>query len=358
MNNPTNIGWPKPYPDVVRDWPKKNIIADPSKNWPKRYQENIVSPINNIAATQVVNKIFNSLYGYGLVNAAASLSQIIGTNVPDVVNLGGTKWFADMVKAPEVWAKGYLGDGIIVAVVDTGIDYNHQDFQGQIWQNIDEIANNAIDDDNNGYIDDVIGWDFVQSDNTPMDANSHGTHVAGIIDQIAPNVKLMAVRIADATGFAGLSNFAKGIYYAANNGANVINISMGGSAPTNTIRTAITYATNKGCIVAMAAGNSGGSAPIYPAIYASEVGLSVGAVNSTRTMATFSNKAGPNPLDYVVAPGVNINAAIPGNRYGNKSGTSMATPVVAGVAALLLSANTNLTPSQIEDLITSNAVPL
>jgi subtilisin family serine protease len=108
----------------------------------------------------------------------------------------------------------------------------------------------------------------------------------------------------------------------------------------------------------MAAGNNAGATPLYPAAYASQYGLAVGAVTSTGAMASFSNKAGTNPLDYVVAPGVNIYSTLPGNKWGYKSGTSMASPIVAGVAALLFGANRALTPAAIENLLTSSAVPL
>lgn len=334
-------------------------IDDLSKN--KTFQVSNTQLTNSSITAQLnaLSSTWSTISGYGLTDAAAAVAQATN-NVPfaEVTDLGGTQWFIDMVKAPEVWAKGYTGKDVTVAIVDTGVDINHSAFNGNIWTNSREIANNNIDDDGNGYIDDINGWDFVENDRTPQDPNSHGTHVAGIIDQIAPDAKLMAVRVANSTGFASLSNLARGVYYAANNGANVINLSMGGTFPMNTMLSAIRYAASKGCVVVMAAGNNGGATPIYPAAYASQYGLAVGAVTSTGAMASFSNKAGTTPLDYVVAPGVSIYSTLPGNRWGYKSGTSMATPIVSGVAALLFSSNRNLTPALVESLITGTAKQL
>lgn len=288
--------------------------------------------------------------GYGFVNAAAAVQKATNSlPFPNVTNLGGRKNFLDQIKAPEVWAQGYTGKGVVVAVLDTGVDINHTEFSGQIWTNKNEIAGNGVDDDKNGYIDDVNGWDFINRDNSPLDDHSHGTHVAGIIDQVAPDVKIMPVKVMNNSGFGGLSSIAWGIRYAVDNGADIINLSLGGSYFSNTFRSMLLYAASKGVIVTMAAGNSGTATPIYPAAFAGEYGIAVGAYTS------WSNKSGPTPIDYVVAPGNGIYSTIPNNRWASKSGTSMSTPVVAGIAALLKSVNTTFTPNQIENFITSTA---
>ena len=307
---------------------------------------------------------FNSTYGYGLVNAARAVAKAIGQNTfSDVANLGGNLWGNDLVKAPEVWARGYTGQNVVVAVLDTGVDYNHSDLANNIWTNTGEIAGDGIDNDLNGYVDDVIGWDFAYNDNNPNDIQSHGTHVAGTIaglnngigiTGVAYNAQIMPVKVLGDTGSGSFQNIADGIRYAADNGADVINLSLGGPSSL-LIRNAIEYAQNQGAVVVMAAGNSGLSEPGYPARYATDFGISVGAVDINGQIASFSNRAGLDPsLNHVVAPGVSIYSTIPGGGYSYKNGTSMATPHVAGVVALMLSANPNLTPSQVIQMITNS----
>lgn len=348
---------------------------------------------------------FNPLWGYGLVDAAAAVGRALGSGpLPDVPfsdpPIAGQPnatyfWGLDRIKAPEVWSQGYFGQGVTVAVVDTGIDFDHPTLQNAIWTNPKEIPNNGIDDDGNGFVDDVRGWDFVDRDNTPIDGllgDGHGTFVAGIIAGrqvssptaavqgrnlgVAPAAKIMPIRV--------LSNFtvlnqgdrvAAGIRYAVQNGADVINVSLGfgdGASATSfadpAIEAALQAARQAGVVVVIAAGNErrlGAIRPSEPAFAAGrDLGLAVGAIDRSGRAADFSNPAGNRPLDYVVAPGVDIfstgyNSVVgigqSRHTYVLGNGTSAATPYVAGVAALLLSANPNLTPSQVEDLITSTA---
>jgi hypothetical protein len=312
---------------------------------------------------------FNSTYGYGLINAAAAVARALGqaSPFPDVANLGGNNWGNDLVKAPEVWARSYTGQGIVVAVVDTGVDYTHSDLDGNMWVNTREVAGNGIDDDGNGYVDDVRGWDFVGNDNDPRDGNGHGTHVAGTIagenngtgvTGVAYNARIMAVKVLSDSGSGSNSSVANGIRYAANNGARVINLSLGGGYSSD-IYSAIQYATGRGSIVVMASGNEGASQPGYPAFHATEYGLSIGAVDSTSRIASFSNRAGTNSaMRHVMAPGVNVYSTVPNNGYASYNGTSMATPHAAGVVALMLSANGGLTHTQVRDMVTGTATYL
>jgi subtilisin family serine protease len=263
---------------------------------------------------------------------------------------------------------------VIVAVVDTGVDYNHPDLNANIWKNTKEIAGNGKDDDGNGYIDDVNGWNFVGNNNNPLDlVDGHGTHVAGTIAAvknnfgvtgIAYNAKIMPVRVFDDNGISNITAIPNGIRYAADNGANVINLSLKSPA-SNELLSAIQYAVSKGAIVVSASGNDGESAPSYPARYANQLGLAVGAVYYDRTLADFSNRAGTTPLTYVTAPGgyfegdgdlgIGIYSTLPGNKYGFESGTSMAAPHVAGVVALMLSAKKGLTDAQVRQIVTTTA---
>lgn len=309
---------------------------------------------------------FSSVFGYGLVNAtaavAAALGQPLFTAVPD---LGGVHWGVDMVQAPEVWARGYTGAGVIVAVVDSGVDYRHPDLDANIWVNTREIPGNGVDDDGNGFVDDVRGWDFVAWDNDPMDLNGHGTHVAGTIAAehnglgalgVAYQARVMPVRVLDSRGSGWDSDIADGIRYAVDNGAHVINLSLGGSY-SSTIASAVQYAHGRNVVVVMASGNEYADKPTYPARLADRWGIAVGAMDQNNQVADFSNRAGTTPLSYVVAPGVSIYSTTPNNSYASYSGTSMAAPHVAGVAALVLSAAPQLTAASVITILTSTANP-
>ncbi|MBE9179021.1 S8 family serine peptidase [Oculatella sp. LEGE 06141] len=317
---------------------------------------------------------FNFAYGYGLIDAAAAIAQVAGRSpVKNGTKLGGSNWSLDLVKAPAVWQRGFTGKGTVVAVIDTGVDYHHPDLQANIWKNVGDIPNNGIDDDGNGYIDDVRGWNFVNGNNDPMDWNGHGTHVSGTIAAtnnkvgvtgVAYDAQIMPVKVLDDDGFGSYDAIARGIRYAVQNGADVINLSLGGSELGQAQKSALRLARQKGVVVVMASGNErqiyGTTRPNQPALASTiGLGLAVGAIDKRRKVADFSNPTGNRPLDFVVAPGVNVRSTVPGGRYESYgwNGTSMATPHVAGVAALLLSAAPNLTPVQIEHLITTTANP-
>lgn len=317
----------------------------------------------NGASVQTANYNFNS--GYGLINATAAVARATGQNTfADVPPLGGNNWGADLVKAPAAWAQGYTGKGVVVAVLDTGFDYDHPDLKDNIWMNPGEIPGNGIDNDGNGYIDDTQGWNFADNTNNVIDLNGHGTHVAGTIaggnngfgvTGIAYDAKIMPVKVLNEQGSGSSNAVAEGIYYAVNNGADVINLSLGNNFPNSTLADAIEYASSRGTVVIMASGNNGYPLPGYPARYANNWGLAVGAVDSNNRMANFSNRAGLNNFPYVTAPGVSIYSSLPGNEYGTYSGTSMAAPHVAGVVALMLSANPNLTHAEIRQIIMETA---
>jgi hypothetical protein len=165
----------------------------------------------------------------------------------------------------------------------------------------------------------------------------------------------MPVKVLNDSGSGSYDAIAQGIRYAADNGANVINLSLGGSYPNTALESALKYASSKGAIVVMAAGNDSGLLPGYPARYANETGIAVGAVDKKNNLASFSNLAGFQPLTYVTAPGVDVYSTLPGNKYASYSGTSMASPHVAGVVALMLSANPNLTDAQVRQILTDTS---
>lgn len=304
---------------------------------------------------------YSSSNGYGLANAAAAVAKVTGEETfDDVPDTGDNNWGVDAVNAPEVWEQGYTGEGVVVAVLDTGVDRNHEDLKNNIWTNSGEIADNGKDDDGNGYIDDFYGWNFDSDNNNTMDVDGHGTHVSGTIagenndfgvTGIAYDAQIMPVKVLDDFGSGSNSAVADGIYYAVDNGADVVNLSLGGSFPSLGIEQAVQYASDRGVTVIMAAGNSGGQMPLYPARYATQYGIAVGAIEEDKSLASFSNRAGSEELTYVTAPGVDIYSTLPDNKYQSYSGTSMATPHVAGVVALMLSANPSLDNNQIRQIL-------
>jgi methionine-rich copper-binding protein CopC len=328
--------------------------------------------------TRLADPSWSTVSGYGLLDIDAMLELATGLPVSDAPlygdGYGSWDWGLNDIQAPDAWQAGYTGDGIIVAVVDTGVNYNHSDLAGNIWVNASEVVGNGIDDDGNGYIDDIYGYDFVNRDGYALDDKGHGTHVAGIIaglrngtgvTGVAYDATIMPVKVLDSTGNGSFSNVAAGIIYAVNNGADVINLSLGAyGVSSSSVTSAITYALNNGVLVCMASGNDSQASPTYPAILAKTAGgIAVGAVNSSDTVASFSNDAGSvTPFDYVVAPGVSIYSTYTGTGYAIMSGTSMATPYVAGAAALLLSAepdfSSDWTLAQLENILSMSAQSL
>ena len=243
------------------------------------------------------------------------------------------------------------GNGIVVAVIDTGVDYNHEDLKDNIWVNTGEIPGDGVDNDKNGYVDDYYGYNAVADKGSGMDDQGHGTHVAGIIAGvnnntgivgIAYNAKIMPIKAGMASGYFNSNDIAEAIIYAANNGADVINMSFGGSASTIAVQEALEYAFTR-CVLVAAAGNADKPnenrpivAPTYPAALAYVLGvMSVGedgveSVFSNYDVSPFSS------VEYeVYAPGESMLSTIPNNGYATWSGTSMAAPVVSGMAALL-----------------------
>ncbi len=267
----------------------------------------------------------------------------------------------------QAWAAETAGlASPVVAVLDTGIDYNHSVFTGSnaIWQNPGETAGNGIDDDGNGYVDDVRGWNFSNGTNNPYDDDSHGhgTHVAGIILGTTQNIlaspiaaariKIMPLKFLDSNGSGTTSSAVQAIYYAVNNGAKVLNNSWGGGSYSNSLVSALGYAYVRGVAVVAAAGNNGSnndSTPLYPASYPIPNIISVAATSDWDTLAGFSNYGAGSV--HVASPGLSIRSTVPGNVFGYLSGTSMATPFVAGIAALMVRESPSMNGYQVKQLI-------
>lgn len=254
------------------------------------------------------------------------------------------------IKVEEAWAILAPTSPVtpVVAVIDTGLDYNHEVFvdANAVWRNTDEIASNGIDDDGNGYIDDIRGWNFVANNNNPMDDEDHGTHVAGIVLGISQNIfattlsaakiKIMPLKFLDSSGSGATSDAVEAIYYAIANGATVINASWGGGSYSAALQDAIVEAYNNGVTFVAAAGNASNNndnSPTYPANYSIGNLISIAATSDVDNMASFSNY-GRSSVD-IASPGVGILSTLPNNSYAYASGTSMAAPMVAGIVALM-----------------------
>jgi subtilisin family serine protease len=281
-------------------------------------------------------------------------------------------WGMDSIDASDAWNISTGSSSVVVAVIDTGVDYTHRDLAANIWTNPGEIAGNGIDDDGNGFVDDVHGYDFVNNDGNPMDDNSHGTHVAGTIAAVAENgtgvagvnwsSSIMALKFLDADGSGYLSDAIRAINYATmmrtKYGVNVrvTNNSWGGDEYSAALDSAIRASGAADILFVAAAGNdatNNDSIPQYPANCAASNVISVAAVDQSDRLASFSCY-GATTVD-IAAPGVSIYSTIPGNRYAIYSGTSMATPFVSGVAALAWAVDPNATVAEVRSAILSGA---
>lgn len=283
------------------------------------------------------------------------------------------------------WDVSTSSSDVIISIVDSGVNYNHEDLVGKQWFNEDEIPNNGIDDDNNGFIDDYLGWDFhdngtfssgnIVQDNDPFANNSaHGTHVAGISTATPDNeiglvgagfnARYMAVKAGgppddpstegDETRSIGFGY--QGILYSVLNGADIINCSWGGTGFSSFGEDVVNMATDAGALVIAAAGNSGSQQDHYPSGY--ENVLSVGALGATNSIADYSNYG--YTVDVFAKGTINstVGTGSETNQYSTFQGTSMASPVVSGLAALLKSANPDWTPFQIKLQIRSTAISI
>ncbi|UEM07882.1 S8 family serine peptidase (plasmid) [Skermanella rosea] len=311
---------------------------------------------------------------YMQANRVYSVSQTV-PNDPDLGllwgldNQGQTGGVADAdIDAPEAWDQA-TGSGAVVAVIDTGIDLAHPDLDDNLWSNPGEIGGNGLDDDGNGYVDDIHGYDFVNEDADPNDDYSHGTHVAGTIAAEAGNgqgiagvawdARLMAVKAFDSTGFANEFDMIQAIEYAALEGADISNHSWGAYEFSQGIYDAIRLAAEQGQLFVAAAGNESNdndAVPGYPASFDLDNVISVAATTASDTLAWFSN-FGATSVD-LGAPGEGIYSTLPGNGYGYLDGTSMATPHVSGAAALLLSQNPGLSAEELKSALLGTADPV
>jgi subtilisin family serine protease len=244
------------------------------------------------------------------------------------------------------------GADVTVAIIDSGIDLGHPDLAPNLWTNAGEIAGNGVDDDGNGYVDDIHGYDFVENDGSPQDANGHGTHVAGIVGArggngiggagVAWQARLMAVRVLDGQARGTTAGVADGIRYAVDNGARIVNLSLAGPTSTPDLEAAVQYARARGVLIVAAAGNDGAdlaASPTYPAAYGEDNVLGIAATTRDGGLSSVSDYG---PGADIAAPGEQILSTALGGGYEWRTGTSMAAPEVAGALVLLAAARPDL----------------
>jgi subtilisin family serine protease len=268
-----------------------------------------------------------------------------------------------IIGGPAAWDIQTGSRSIIVGVIDTGVDYNHEDLENNMWRNPGETGDgkedNGVDDDGNGRVDDFRGWDFINNDNNPFDDNQHGTHCSGSIGAegnngrgvvgVNWNVTIMPLKFLGADGSGTTDDAVSAIIYGANMGAKVLSNSWGGGGRSQALEDAIEYANGRGVLFVAAAGNEGSDNDrfaSYPANYTVPNVISVAASTSSDNLASFSNYG--IKTVHLAAPGNSILSTVPNDRYARLSGTSMATPHVSGAAALVWAQFPALSAAQVK----------
>ncbi|MGE0614547.1 MAG: S8 family peptidase [Bacteriovoracia bacterium] len=286
------------------------------------------------------------------------------------------QWAHAKVQSAQAWDLSQGSSDIVVAVIDSGIDYDHEDLRDNMWRNPGETPGNGRDDDGNGYVDDVYGWNFVGNNNQPKadDSHYHGTHVAGTIGGVggngigisghAPRVKLMALKFLASNGSGSISAAIQAIDYAIANHADIMSNSWGASQSFQALLDAVRRAKAAGILFVAAAGNGGqdgrgddnDQVPNYPSNYAEDNVIAVAATGQNDALTSFSNYGARTV--HIGAPGEQIWSAKNGNAYQNMSGTSMATPLVSGVLALMMAKNPSLQYWDLKRLLLGSVDPV
>ncbi len=284
------------------------------------------------------------------------------------------------IDAPEAWDITTGSSDVVIAVIDSGVDYTHVDLVANMWTNPGETPGDGEDNDGNGYIDDVYGWDWAYDDDDPMDGDGHGTHVSGTIGGVGDNatgvvgvnwtVKIMALKFLNDSGSGSTADAVSAVNYATmmkrDYGVNIVatNNSWGGGGASSSMSAAIEASGDEGILFLAAAGNGGADeigddndvTPYYPATYDLDNIISVASITRTDARSVFSNY-GAVSVD-LAAPGSSIYSTLPGDSYGTYSGTSMATPHVSGVVGLMAALDPTASAGAIKSAIFSSVVPI
>ena len=340
-------------PDVLRPWLQIDLRSSQARQ-----------QLDSLKARQLIEKI--EPVGFFRVHAFTNDS------------LSGQQWYLKKIGLPAAWQYSEGDSSVVVGVIDTGVDYTHPDLAANIWRNPAEANGQpGVDDDGNGYVDDVVGWDFTDApgfpdggdyltpDPDPSDefSGGHGTEVAGIIAAvkdnhrgicgIAPKVKIMVLRAGTASGYLEEDDVIRAMIYAQANGARIINMSFGDKQVSSLFHDVLRYLWSKGVVLVTAAGNDGSQVPYFPAAFNETI--AVGASTADDWLAGFSNYG--NVLD-LIAPGVNMLSTAPGSTYNTVNGTSFSAPVVSAVAALILSRHPRFTNEQVRTILKGSATDL
>ncbi|MCB0368196.1 MAG: S8 family serine peptidase [Bdellovibrionales bacterium] len=343
-------------------------VKTDSKNTP----EDIIAKIKKDPNVDIVepNYIYHASYSFGQKSNDPLMSRLWGLNNSGQPDSNGQAGILGIdINAEKAWTIQTGSKDVIVAVIDTGVNYNNPDLKDNIWTNEAELnGKDGVDDDNNGYVDDIHGWNFADDKSDPMDNHGHGTHCSGTIGAkgndgkgivgVNWNTRIMALKFLDASGSGSLDNALKAIDYATQNGAKVLSNSWGGGGFSETLKAAIERSNKAGAVFVAAAGNESNNndnRPTYPASYDVPNIISVAAIDNKGKLANFSNYG--KSLVHVAAPGVNIySTTLKG--YDSWSGTSMATPHVSGVVALMEAQYPEMSNTEIKDWILKTARPL
>jgi subtilisin family serine protease len=265
------------------------------------------------------------------------------------------------IGAPEAWTQS-AGTGVLVAVLDTGLQLDHPDLAGAVWTNPGEVAGNGRDDDSDGFVDDVHGANMFDASPNVDDDNGHGTHVAGIVaarkgngiggSGIAPEATILPVKVLNASMAGSTDTLARGIRYAVDRGATILNVSVNTDVATAPVQAAVRYAGEHGAVIVASAGNNGRNIDLLPSYVASLTDpavLTVGALSQAGRLWASSN-TGLLSVD-LAAPGVQIVSSAPGSTYQSRTGTSAAAPMVAGTLALLSAARPDMSVSVLKSVL-------
>lgn len=332
----------------------QDLSLDPAIEYVEESQTYTVTPIVDINKESINDARFSDQWGF----------KNTGRNSGGWLSRGKA---GEDINAEGVWKLTRGNKEVKIAVIDTGVDYTHSDLAANMWVNeAEKNGVDGVDDDGNGYVDDVYGYDFANDDGDPMDGHGHGTHCAGNIGAlhnrngirgVMNKVKLVSIKFLSDSGRGETEHAIKSVDYAIKVGVNLMSNSWGGGGFSQALKDSIQAAHDAGIVFVAAAGNSradNDAKPTYPANYEVENVITVGAHDGAGKRSSFSNYG--KKTVHIFAPGSNIMSTVPGNRYQKMSGTSMACPIAAGAIGLLMAENPNLTPGEIRDRVIATAV--